>query len=254
MHTLPLDQRCSIIADELTLRYGRHDFALFYGSMAAPDRPLTPRSDIDLIVVYEHDIEPYREIFTAHGIKFDVFVYDAGSLHFQIRHARRNVLLDMVADAIVLPRPHPTATYLKALAIQMAAMPMAPFNSAPTRLLIGNTVDDLEFSTDPVERNCMVVELYKLLFDLQLTGLGKQGWNKRHAIAELRQRAPHFIASLDQALTASQTDGDVRPMLALANEIVCAFGGQVGDGYQAPLGDGRRLPLPGRTSGASMDA
>lgn len=235
-----------LIDRELSRRYIGHAFAFFYGSMSGQQARGTPNSDLDLIVVYDGEIQPFRQIFEADGLKFDVFVYDAETINYQIRRARsggRAVLLTMVAEAEVLPQPHPLATYLKELATRVEAIPLPAPNTDAMRLAIGNMTDDLEYVTDRFERNSVIIDLYKSLSDLHLAQVGKRGHHRRHAARELARVAPVFLDRLNSAFALSQTHDDVGPMIALARETIDQFGGPVGDGYKAPLVEGRRLPV-----------
>jgi predicted nucleotidyltransferase len=234
----------NIIVNLMKERYKGSAYCFFYGSSACS----VPKknSDVDLIVVYNKTIHSYREKFIYNDLLMDVFVYDEESLSGTLHMARMNgkfVTVDAVKSAITLPAPTPESEKLKAIAQRVRHAGYIFQNRAFMQQFITNILDDLEDCTVASESNMLCIDLYKSIAEIVLIGGGAGICDRKHAARELTAIDVELHQRLDNGLLRALS-GDIRPLVEVANEVLCKIGGPLRAGFHMNNTAVIRMPLP----------
>lgn len=218
-------------------------FGFFYGSRC--NGGATATSDVDLIVVFEDPCRSYREKFVFQGFLFDVFVYDAQSLHGAIAATSRHGQfgnINALLSATTLPHPTPLSLALTQAAALARTNGFKLPDTAFFRQYLSNAIDDLLGQPSRGEITMLAVDLYKTLVELVLIDAGHGVCNRKHASRLLSQVDPGLHRQLDGALGAA-VGGDVAPIVALARTVLQRFGGELRAGFRMPMDGLPRLPI-----------
>jgi hypothetical protein len=232
------------ISDVAARRYPGHSFVFFHGSnsrnMGRSD------SDIDLFVVFTQQRAPYRESFTEDSKVFDVFVYDAESLHYNLHAARQTlqtVVLDIVCSSVTLPHENATSTYLRKSAEQIRRSPLLPENPQTFRVLLTNLLRDLRLAQHRWDIQALAIELYKALVSKTLREHGIGGHVRKHSRAALIAVAPDYCVQLDTLFESTIRTGDASELIRFGEHDLDTAGGALVSDFIIPLQQGKRLPL-----------
>jgi predicted nucleotidyltransferase len=219
-------------------------FCYFYGSFAEGTND--EYSDVDLIIVYEKPIQPYREKFLFEGYLFDVFIYDAESLNGILNAARTTAqftTVNAVLNSVTLPSETELSGQLREVAKRVKHVGYIFQNKAFRQQYITNILDDLKTSTKKNERHMLCVDLYRSMVDLILMMSGAGSHSRKHAARELTEYDPEFHARLDAAFIQALTD-DITPLTDIADEVLKPLGGALREGFRMNYSDITRIPLP----------
>lgn len=227
----------------LARNYPGADFGFFYGSRRAGRA--TASSDVDLIVVFGGPCRCYREKFDFQGLLFDVFVYDAESLHGAIaatpRHGQFGSI-NAILSATALPSETPLSRALTRAAEQARATGFTLQNPMFFRQYLTNAIDDLLAHPSRGEVTMLAVDLYKILVELVLIDAGHGICNRKHASKILSNVDRALHERLDAAL-GEAVGGNSLPIVALAQAIVLRFGGELRAGFRMPMDGLPRVPI-----------
>lgn len=244
-----------IDADLLTFartHYPGFEFILHFGSTA--DGTAHPLSDIDLLIVFEKPVRPFRETRRWNDALFDAWIYDLETLNGVIHQARggpSQVMLDIVISARVLPDMTERASLLKTAARRIRDAGPLMQDRRELRHLLTGLIDALrrrcERSAADVgaenERLAFALDLHNVMQQTLLTLTGAGGFRRAQAIARLRTFDAAFFDAQTQAMRDA-CGGRFEPLLAAADELLARLGGPLREGLRSPLADSLRIPLP----------
>jgi predicted nucleotidyltransferase len=235
-----------LIVDVAVRRYPGHSFLFFHGSWAKGEA--REGSDVDLIVVYEKQIKPYRETYYEENYLFDVFLMDAESLHLNIQTSKQigqYAMLNSLCDCITLPKSTKISDHLLSLARKIASSSDWPIpNRDSIRYFLGCLLKDLRACSEENERNFLAADLYQTLMTVTLMLRGRGGHTSKHVARELRRVDPNIQSQLDHALKLSLISGETSLLIELGNAVLEKLGGELKAGFKVMLKESGRLPLP----------
>lgn len=225
-------------------RYPGFSFVLFHGSTSRSSG--RPDSDVDLFVIYTDQRAPCRESFVEGGKVFDVFVYDAETLHFHLHTARRSwqtAVLDIVCSSVTLPNDNAISMYLRRSAERIRSTPPPAEDPLMFRVLLTNLLRDLRLAQDRWEIQALAIELYKTLSIKVLREHGVGGHVRKHCRTALKAVEPAYCLQLDELFESTIRTGDSAGFVCLGERALNERGGALVSDFTIPLADGKRLPL-----------
>lgn len=250
---MDIDTAAALVRAQLLPRWPDARVAIIGGSTARGET--TPTSDIDLLLLFEHVDQAWRDTLKVDGQTVELFVHDAATFDYFCRQVDaptgRMPLACMAIDGVsVLPdsallrwlREHAAALY--------AAGPPAllPETLARRRYAITTLLEDLTDSTAPDETLAIAAALYGELADFALRAAGVWSGGGRHLARRLRAASPALAATLTEALgTLATQPALAKPAFQRAvHEVLAPYGGLLLEGF--------RLDAPAAWRTAGMTA
>ena len=210
----------------------------------------TPYSDLDLVVVFDHLPNAFRESFRFHNYPVEAFVHDPETLNYFLYEIDRPSgvpsLAQMILEGIEVPEPTEVSRSLKHLASSVIALGPPALSDEDIRKFrynITNLVDDIRQPRSKAELTAAVTELYQALADYYFRT--NNLWSaKGKSIPRILKRADaalclRYCSSFEQLFVNGQT----AQVVALAEEILQPNGGFFFDGHKldAPANWRKRL-------------
>jgi predicted nucleotidyltransferase len=233
----------NLVIEFSAARYLGNLAVLLFGSHARGNAGAN--SDVDLIVVFDKPIAPYREKVKFSGLLFDVLVYDKEALNGAIHSARLSgswVLISAIRTAKVLPIDCPATKLLKINAERLQKAGPLIRSLDNDRQLITGMIDDLEACTDAAERTSLCVELYKAIMDALMTMHGSGGSSRREAVRTMKSKDEKLLRTMQEHFCSTVT-GENMKFIALASAILSRLGGPLREGFHSQLPEAIRIPL-----------
>lgn len=215
-------------------RYAAAKTIFWAGSVA--QKKITSRSDLDLVIIYDHLENAYREAFIYDSWPIDTFVHDPATIEYFFNHIDKNALVlalpRMVVEGIEITETSDLSRALKDKA--QTFLDSSPVVSAKElerrRFQITDAVDDLEASSNSHETMTIAFELYRQLAELYLLthhqwlGSGKQ-------LARLLKAADVSMAQKFESIFSQPLTS--KTISEFAEEILAPCGGFLWDGFKS---------------------
>jgi hypothetical protein len=199
----------------------------------------TPTSDLDIVVVLDGPLAPYRETIRGHGWMIELFVHTRGSLlYFYERELqqRRCTLATMCASGTVLSSIDGEDVAIKVQAqriIDAGPAPLSIVELDQRRYGLTDTLDDLRGTADPVEMAFIAGHLLASAGELVLLSqrrwTGQSKWLARH----LAEAPGGFAALLANGVNVLLATGDKQSMIDAVGAVLDLAGGPLTEGYRA---------------------
>ncbi len=233
--TCPSPAEALKLADAVVhARYGGAAFAYAAGSILRGQG--TTRSDIDLVVVFDHLDAARRESFVVEGVPVEAFVHDRETLAWFVDEDVAQgcpVILTMIAEGTIVGRERGQAEALRAEIVELLAKGPPPLSPAALTMLryeITDGIDDLRGDRTASERTAIGVVLYPKLVELALRGRGHWAGNGKWAPRLLAAMDADLARRFEGAFSALFAQGDSGPVIALAEAELAPHGGAFFDG------------------------
>ncbi|WP_093391318.1 hypothetical protein [Rugamonas rubra] len=189
---------------------------------------------------------PYRESFIEGGKIFDVFIYDAESLHYNLhaaRHSWQTAVLDIVCSSITLPHENAISAYLRKSAERIRRSPPPVEDPRTFRILLTNLLRDLRLAQHRWDMQSLAIELYKILAGNEMREHGIGGHVRKHCRAALMTVAPGYCTQLDELFELTIRTSDAADFIRFGERTLEKSGGALVSDFMVPLSEGKRLPL-----------
>ncbi|MEB0141152.1 MULTISPECIES: nucleotidyltransferase domain-containing protein [unclassified Undibacterium] len=233
------------IVNVISNRYSDFSFIYFFGSQI--NGVARKDSDIDLIIVFTKKTTPFHESFSEGGKIFDVFVFDAETLNYNIQICPKigqYSTIEIICGSTVLPQATFESEHLKSCAryIENSAQWEVP-DLDSVRYFLTSLIIDLEFCIDKREINFLAAELYKTLVEIILLKRGKGGYVRKHTARALKKFNPLMDEKLNNSLEKAISNADTADLVVLAKAVLAELGGELKDGFKKQMRESGRLPL-----------
>lgn len=211
-----------------TLRHPNASAVFWGGSLSRGEG--TPTSDIDLVVVYDHLPNAWRDSFFVDGQLFETFVHDPRSLEiFFLKDAERGVpsLIHMIAEGISLI-PGDVADTLQAAARRRLAAGPRPWTQEEldrSRYGAGDLIDDLAGATDPTEIRAIGAALFSLAFVHHRRSNGKWAATGKTIVRRLRSEEGPMGKAYLSAFDDLFQNGSPSDVIRIVTELYAPSGG-----------------------------
>lgn len=210
----------------------------------------TPDSDLDLVVVFEHLPNAYRESFYFGGFPVEAFVHDPETLNYFITERELKngvcVMAQMVSEAIEIPESSELSLALKSLAASV-------INSHPPKLSeeslrqmrynITNLIDDIRHPRSKAETVAAGTVLYDALANCYLRTNDFWTAKAKSIPRKLKLANPEFCSRFCDGFEKLFADGQTEKVIALAEEILSPVGGFLFDAHKLDAPPDNRKPL-----------
>ena len=204
-------------------------------------------SDIDIVVLYPKLERAWRESFVLDGFPIEAFVQDPETLAYFFEHdAERGVpvIIDMVANGVILGDAPAEAVVLQQQARQILAAGPKPLAGAPLdamRYILTDLADDLRADRPADEIAATAAQLYPRLIDLMLLGRGYWTGNGKWGPRLLRRLDPALAEVAAEAFRDAVL-GKPTALLSLTDRELTRHGGRCFDGYRSDAALDARRP------------
>lgn len=209
----------------------------------------TETSDIDLVVIYTHLKNGFRESFTFEGWPVEVFVHDFETLNYFFELDSNDgtpSLQQMVVESLVVHGSQDEAQKVKDLAskIIQSGPPSLTEDDIKNRLYgITDLVDDLKSHRSRVEGIGIVNRLYEQLGHFILRSQNDWSGNGKQLSRAMEKYLPDQGQEFNEAFEDFFKNNQSQKILILADKIVSKHGGYLFDGYRREAPKGWRRPV-----------
>jgi hypothetical protein len=199
----------------------------------------TETSDLDLVVIFDHVPQAYRESFIFAGWPIEAFVHDPETLGYFFDEIDRPSgipsLPSMVLEGLALPQPNQLSVSLKLLAqtiIENGPPAWGESERQNSRYAITDLVEDIRAPRSRHELTASAAKLYPLVADHFLRS--RRLWSARGKSIPRRLFAvsAEFEATFSESFRAVFEDGNTAALIQLCDEVLRADGGWLFDGYK----------------------
>jgi hypothetical protein len=209
-----------------------------------------PRSDLDVVVLFDHVDQAWRESFTFAGWPVEVFGHDRETLAYFVAQdieRGRPSLVQMISEALVLPSASPLSEGLQSWARKLiASQPSVPSAKAiaEERYWISDILDDFRDDRPKTELHAIAGQLYPVVCNFVLKTRGHWLGAGKTVPRSLARAAPDLSELLEHAFEAFFTTGDRTEVLRAVPQILAPFGGELRDGFRSDAASSCRVVAP----------
>jgi len=208
----------------------------------------TTMSDVDLVVLYRHLPNAWRESFVLDGVPVEAFVHDSETLNWFLagdRDRGRPALMAMVAEGRIFgPNPQKAMEWQNAARRMLIEGP-APLSEAQLNQLrydITDKIDDLRGRRIRAEITALGAALYHSVAEILLRGQGRwfgsAKWIPRLLHALDAEQAARFDSAFDQLFA----QGNAVELISCVEDVMGPFGGLLFDGDHQAAPASSRIP------------
>lgn len=231
----------TLVRTALLPRWPDAKVAIIGGSIARGEA--TPTSDIDLLLLFEHVDQAWRDTLKVGTQTVELFGHDLATFDYFCRvmdgPAGRMPLAAMVNDGVSVLPDSALLQRLRRHARQLYDAGPAPLTAeamARQRYAITTLLEDLTDSTAPDETLAIAVHLYGALADFALRAAGAWSGHGRHLARRLKAAAPDLAADLTAGMAALATQPDVAKATfdRAVRTTLAPHGGLLLEGFMLP--------------------
>jgi hypothetical protein len=224
----------------LASRYPGADCAFVAGSIMRGEG--TKLSDIDLVVIFSHVKNAWRESLLFDGFPVEAFVHDPETLRWFIAEDVEGgapIMPSMVAEGRLIGPRIAAGTPLQIEASATLAKGPPPLSGERLNTLryqLTDRLDDLHGKRTAAEIQAIGAALYQPLANLILLGRGRWTGNGKWIPRLLQRLSPTLANQFDAAFQNLFAEGDTATLIVLAQDELDRLGGRLfeGDRRDAP--------------------
>lgn len=209
-----------------------------------------PRSDLDVVLVFEQVEHAWRESLWFEGWPVEVFGHDLATLSYFNRqdvHGGRPSLAQMIVEALVVPARDEFSDGIQAWARGILANPPGPpppDSLAAARYAISDLLDDLRDARPPAQLRAIACQLYPLVCNFVLKARGDWSGSGKTLPVMLERAAPALSESLEGAFQLFFTIGERGALVDAVLAALEPFGGELFAGFRADAPAAHRTANP----------
>lgn len=216
------------------------DATVVYWAGSVTTGNFTSKSDLDLVVIFDHIPNAYREAFAYEGWKIDAFIHDIETLRYFFEEVDRKsgmpVLPQMIVSGVLITPPSPLSEDIKRLASKMIEKGPPLWGREEierARFFITDLLDDVVFARNRTEQVASAAKLYEVLATFyfraqnqwQAEGKAIMHYLKKHNY----DLAETYRDAFDEVFKRNHT----QQLEALVHKILEPYGGLLWEGYRA---------------------
>ncbi|HEY9401812.1 MAG TPA: nucleotidyltransferase domain-containing protein [Pyrinomonadaceae bacterium] len=241
------DERIPPVEAALEIFHARHAGArLLFLAGSVMRGEGTPSSDLDLVVVYEHLPNAYRESFIHRGWPVETFVHDTETLGYFLEFDAESgfpSMANMVLEGREIPAPCELSQSLKRAAAELlAAGPPALCDEElrSRRYFLTDHVEDMRHPRGDAELVATGAQMYDMAADFYLRSRGHWSAKGKAIPRRLREVDAPFAARFREAFETLFVEKRSRKVVALVEDVLAPFGGFLFDGYKLDASGDKR--------------
>ncbi len=212
---------------------------VLFGSVTRGE--VSPRSDLDLLVLMPHEVQPYRRSYDEYGWFIEVWVVSRQYAETTVRRPDRNqnpVALTAYAEGLILKDEQDFATSLrdKARAILKEGPPPLTKQEIDTyRYVMTDWLDDFLDTSRNEEAVLIAQELTTKAAEFLLAFNGEWIGERRWLCQALRKTDAPLAGQLMEKLTGFYKTGDKDDLVTRLEAILALGGGRLYAGFHQSL-------------------
>ena len=198
-----------------------------------------PSSDLDVVVVFAHVSNAWRESFHFQGWPVEVFGHDPETLAYFVAQdcaGGRPALAQMISEALVIPTETPYSRAIQAWARSVVgAQPElpAPASLAEDRYYLTDLLHDFRDERAPAELRAVACKLYPLVCNFVLKTRGHWLGSGKTLPRLMERAAPDVSQLVEAAFDAFFKNGDRSAVFHAIGQLLEPFGGELFDGFRS---------------------
>lgn len=198
-----------------------------------------PLSDLDVVVVFDHVANAWRESLHFQGWPVEVFAHDAGTLAYFVAKDcadGRPSLAQMISEALVIPAETPASRAIQAWArAVLETRPDVPAAAslAEDRYWITDLLYDFRDNRGPAELRAVACSLYPLVCNFVLKTRGHWLGSGKTLPRLVERAAPDASLFIEAAFETFFNTGDRTSVLYAVQRVLEPFGGELFDGFRS---------------------
>lgn len=211
----------------------------------------TERSDLDIVVVFEHLPHAYREAFAYEGWKVDAFVHDFSTLRYFFEKIDKTsgilALPKMVLEGIEITPSSPFSKEIKALAratLEAGPPPWSQAEMDKERFFITDKLDDILSPANHAEQTASLAWLYEALANFYFRAQGKWRASGKSIIRYLENDNPTLATFFTEAFENAFCLRDTTKLEALVNQVLSPYGGLLWEGFHLDASEKWKISIP----------
>lgn len=198
----------------------------------------TTTSDLDIVIIFHHLPQAYREAFVNDGRLIDAFIHDKETLNYFFEKidapSYMPALPNMIYTGIEIPSETSLGKTIKNLAQDL--LKKGPEISKSMldyrRFLITDLLDDLKGTSDKYEFLSISSSLHKNLCEFYLLSHHQWIGEGKMLIKMLRDFNPEICDHIYQQYQAAITKFQYEPMEKVTQKLLKSYGGLLWDGFR----------------------
>lgn len=221
--------------------------AIFWAGSVSNDQG-TSASDLDLVIVYEHIPNAYREAFIYEGWPIDAFVHGKDTLRYFFEESKNNSgipgLLHMIIYGREITPTSPFSESIKILAKQTLQSGPALWSKEDIdkeRFLITDTLEDVLFPKSRAEQMASASWLYEALSQFYFRAQNKWCASGKSIARYLEGDNLELAKEFSESFESVFKIGDCVDLKNLTQKILQPYGGFLWDGYKSEASKDARI-------------
>jgi ribosomal protein S18 acetylase RimI-like enzyme len=213
----------------------------------------TATSDLDLVIIYDHLPNAYREAYLYEEWPIDAFVHDRETLRFFFEESRTgngiSGLLHMILQGREITEPTDFSESIKAVAQHYFEAGPASWDKAridKERFHITDALDDIISARSRSEQIALAAGLYESLSQFYFRTKNQWSASGKLIAYYLQQDNPEFSKDFTQSFDNLFEERSTAYLERLIKSILAPYGGLLWDGYRSEAAPYQRLAEPAK--------
>lgn len=216
------------------------DASVIYWAGSVTTGNFTSGSDLDLVVIYDHISNAYREAFAFEGWKIDAFIHDIETIRYFFEEVDRksgmSVLPQMVVSGVLITPPSSLSDDIKRLATKIIDEGPPSWSREEidkVRFHITDLLDDIVFARNRTERIASSAKLYEILATFYFRAQNAWQADGKAIIQYLKNQNFELAEIYRDAFDEVFKHNNTKALETLVNTILEPYGGLLWEGYRA---------------------
>jgi Nucleotidyltransferase domain len=200
----------------------------------------TGRSDLDLVVIFEHVPNAYREAFVYEDWKVDTFIHDLETLRYFFEEidgkSGMPALPQMILTGILITPPSTISEQIKCLAQKTMDAGPPPWSKEQldrARFFITDLLDDILCPQNRAEQLASTAKLYDLLAEFYFRAQNKWQASGKTILHSLKKQDYYLFSMYRDAFDELFKHNHTQQLEKLVLKILAPHGGLLWEGYHA---------------------
>ncbi len=241
------------VVEQLYKKHYAHAQAGYWGGSVAKGEG-TEHSDLDVVVVFDHLPNAYRETFFMGGWPVDVFIHDLETLNYFFQESRNKSgipgLLQMILTGVEIITDTETSKQVKLMAKEAFASGPAPWSTQEIdkeRFFITDVLTDILYPVSRPEQIASAAWLYEALSQFYFRARGKWRASGKSIPRYLEKHDPDLARQFNRAFTRVFEKSETSALATLVHSILKPYGGLLWEEYRSDAPAEYRLKYTNRT-------
>lgn len=228
----------AIVKNLCSERYKEASVIYWAGSVTTGN--FTSKSDLDIVVIYAHIANAYREAFIYDGWKIDAFIHDIETLRYFFEEVGRksgmSVLPQMVVSGVLITPPSSLSEDIKRLATKVIDEGPPSWSKEEidkARFYMTDLLDDIVYAQNRTEQIASSAKLYEILATFYFRAQNAWQADGKAIIQYLKKQNYQLAEMYRDAFDEVFKHNNTMELETLVNTILDPYGGLLWEDYRA---------------------